>query len=309
MKYWWVSQNSTFKQESSGGYLWSPKVNKNGSASQFYDNMTRVSVGDIVLSFESSRISAISVITRTAYSAHKPDEFGAAGNAWSDEGWKVDLDYHFLTNRVRPADYMDYIEPLLPSKYSPLQPNGRGNQAYLFELSEELFTELSRLINDGIIEEVISTNALQALVDSKESDIEADLLNDSTLGETTIQQLVKSRRGQGIFRSRVEQIETCCRITGVSNRRHLIASHIKPWRASSNDERLDGNNGLMLAPHIDHLFDKGFISFSDKGDVLISTAVESELIKSWALCCDNVGAFNRQQKIYLGYHREHIFIS
>ncbi|MGR5487503.1 hypothetical protein [Vibrio alfacsensis] len=105
MKYWWVSQNSTFKQESSGGYLWSPKVNKNGSASQFYDNMTRVSVGDIVLSFESSLISAISVVTRTAYSAHKPDEFGAAGDAWSDEGWKVDLDYHFLTNRVRPADY------------------------------------------------------------------------------------------------------------------------------------------------------------------------------------------------------------
>ncbi|MER2497074.1 HNH endonuclease [Vibrio neptunius] len=147
------------------------------------------------------------------------------------------------------------------------------------------------------------------LESADENDIETALLNNSTLDDTTKQQLVKSRIGQGLFRSRVEQIENKCRITGVSNHRHLIASHIKPWKVSDNEDRLDGNNGLMLAPHIDHLFDKGFISFSDKGDVLISSALDSELIKSWALHFENVGAFNRRQKIYLAYHRDHIFIS
>jgi predicted restriction endonuclease len=51
---------------------------------------------------------------------------------------------------------------------------------------------------------------------------------------------------------------------------HLRASHCKPWRDSSNEERLDGENGLLLRPNADHLFDRGFIGFEDNGDVLVS---------------------------------------
>ncbi|WP_206374351.1 HNH endonuclease [Vibrio neptunius] len=172
-----------------------------------------------------------------------------------------------------------------------------------FEQAKDVFGIICRRA-----EKTITSNELE-LESANENDIETALLNNSTLDETTKQQLVKSRKGQGLFRSRVEQIENKCRITGVSNKRHLIASHIKPWKVSDNNDRLDGNNGLMLAPHIDHLFDKGFISFSDKGDVLISSTLDSKLIKSWALHFENVGAFNQQQKIYLAYHRDHIFIS
>jgi putative restriction endonuclease len=52
-------------------------------------------------------------------------------------------------------------------------------------------------------------------------------------------------------------------VTRVERREHLIAGHIKPWRDGSNDERLNGENGLLLTPTIDHLFDKGFISFEN----------------------------------------------
>ena len=51
MRYWWVSQNRTFKQESEGGYMWSPKTNSDGKRNNFYDNMTRISIGDVVFSF------------------------------------------------------------------------------------------------------------------------------------------------------------------------------------------------------------------------------------------------------------------
>jgi hypothetical protein len=67
-------------------------------------------------------------------------------------------------------------------------------------------------------------------------------------------------------------IERRCRITGVDNPIHLVASHCKPWRDSTNEERLTGENGLLLTRSIDHLFDRdrGFIGFEDSGRLVIS---------------------------------------
>jgi putative restriction endonuclease len=65
-------------------------------------------------------------------------------------------------------------------------------------------------------------------------------------------------------------IEQRCRITGVTNPEHLIASHCNPWRDSNNAERLNGENGLLLTPSIDHLFDRGFIGFEGNGTLILS---------------------------------------
>lgn len=82
--------------------------------------------------------------------------------------------------------------------------------------------------------------------------------------------LVRARRGQGLFKQRVMEIERRCRITGVTNPVHLIASHCKPWRDSNNEEPLCGENGLLLTPSIDHWFDRGFIGFEHSGELIIS---------------------------------------
>ena len=88
--------------------------------------------------------------------------------------------------------------------------------------------------------------------------------------DTVKEALVLARRGQGLFRARVQTIETHCRVTRVDRPEHLRASHCKPWRDATNEERLDGDNGLLLTPTIDHLFDRGFISFDPDGHLLIS---------------------------------------
>src|SRR5471032_2878361 len=74
------------------------------------------------------------------------------------------------------------------------------------------------------------------------------------------------------------RIERACRITGVTREEHLRASHCKPWRDSSNEERLDGENGLLLTPNADHLFDRGFIGFEDNGDVLVSPVAHARVL-------------------------------
>lgn len=125
--------------------------------------------------------------------------------------------------------------------------------------------------------------------------------------ETVKQQLVAARIGQGQFRWEVLGIEPHCRLTGVSDPQFLIAGHIKPWRMSDNAERLDKHNGLMLSPHVDKLFDRGYISFLDDGTVLISGAAQP-VMKAWLLnVSQKVGVFTAKQCKYLKWHRENVF--
>jgi predicted restriction endonuclease len=101
--------------------------------------------------------------------------------------------------------------------------------------------------------------------------VQRSIEDDQSLSSTEKEQLIKARVGQGEFRQNVLMAAPRCRITGIENPALLRASHIKPWRfCSTSFERLGGYNGLALAPHADHLFDRGLISFSDKGEVLVS---------------------------------------
>jgi hypothetical protein len=137
---------------------------------------------------------------------------------------------------------------------------------------------------------------------------ELAILGDAALTVTEQEALVKARRGQGLFRLTVLGVEPKCRITGVDDPDYLIASHIKPWSESSNAERLSGDNGLMLAPHVDHLFDRGYISFTDFGDLLVSPKCAAAVFGAWGISKDcNVGPFRLGQRPFLAYHRAHVF--
>ena len=117
-----------------------------------------------------------------------------------------------------------------------------------------------------------------------------------------------ARRGQGLFRSRVQAIETQCRVTGVNSEKFLIASHIKPWKSSDNIERLDGNNGLFLSPHIDRLFDGGFISFEKSGEMLVSPQLDLSVLEKWSVNPNKkYGKFNDEQGYFLDYHSKELF--
>ena len=89
MRYWWVNQNQTFRQEIEGGYLWSPKRNKNGHRNPFYEFMREVAPGDIVFSFCDTRIAALGIVSGYCRESPKPEEFGNAGTNWSQIGWRV----------------------------------------------------------------------------------------------------------------------------------------------------------------------------------------------------------------------------
>ena len=72
----------------------------------------------------------------------------------------------------------------------------------------------------------------------------------------------------------MQGVERVCRATQVERLEHLVVSHTKPWGDSTNEERLNGENGLLLTPTIDHLFDKGFISFENEGAWIVAPVAD-----------------------------------
>lgn len=128
MRYWWVNQNQTFRQEIARGYLWSPKRNKGNRLNPFYETMREVAPCDLIFSFVGTRIVAIGIARSFCFESPKPLEFGSVGECWENIGWKVSVRFTTLVHQIRPADQMTVLSPLLPKKYSPLQRNGNRNQ-------------------------------------------------------------------------------------------------------------------------------------------------------------------------------------
>lgn len=305
MRYWWVNQNQTHRHEIGNGFLWSPKRNADGSYSPYYNFMTEMQPGDIVFSYVNGYLVAVGVASSASYSSIKPREFGKVGEVWSQEGWKVDVDFQIADNPVSPKNHLKLIEPLLPEKYSPLTSTGSGNQAYLFSIPAQLGILLLQLLR---IEEL--TWGVTSLDEIEFDEAEQEIIRDVTLEETMKQTLVLARRGQGKFRERVRNFERQCRVTGVSAEQLLIASHIKPWKSSSNEERLSGHNGLFLSPHIDKLFDSGLMSFENSGAILISPQLDSEVLRLWNIDPrQKVKKFGSDQNYFLEHHRNDVFRS
>ena len=302
--------------------MWSPKRQQDGNKHFSYEYMKHIQPGDIIFSYANASIVAIGIAKTYCYSFPKPMEFGKAGIYWSNEGWKVDVQYRNLATPVRTMDHIDSLRSLLPSNKSPIRPeNGRGNQAYLFQIDKPLALALAHLIDSQTVT-LVSGNYVADLtkqsdtidthIEAWEDRIEEGIFTASDISETEKETLVKARRGQGKYRELLLGLEHRCRITGVDKPEHLIASHIKPWRSASNDERLDPENGFLLTPTIDHLFDKGFISFENDGAILLADVASRDAMERMGVigksAPTNVGHLRDGQKHYLDWHRESILL-
>lgn len=306
MKFWWVNHKQTVKKELGGGYIWSPKANKLGHFSQGYYNLTLVQPGDVIFSYANAMIRAVGIAENKAVASAVPDEFGRTGEQWNPDGYLVKIFWLELDQYMSPKSVIEQFQHLLPVRHSPLQQNGNGNQSiYLAEISAALGEMLLGLIARTNADMVDSLDDVQSrlVTNAAEKDI-----TEAPIMETEKTQLIKARIGQGIYRQRLLQVEKRCRLTGVNDIKFLIASHIKPWRLSDNIEKLDGNNGLLLSPHVDCLFDKGWLSFKNNGDVLWAIPpVTDPTVAFWQLSPANVGSFNTAQRHYLDFHRDVIF--
>jgi hypothetical protein len=251
--------------------------------------MEEVRQGDVVLSFVRQKIVALGVALTSAYDSQRPEEF-AKENDWNEDGYRIDVQYEKIESPLSIPEIAQSLLTLFPGKYSPLTTAGKGSQGYLFSIPPTA----ARFITERI------ENADRAV----EHGIQK--LNQS---ETVRTALVKCRIGQGLFRDNVLNYwGRSCAVADVRLVEVLRASHIKPWRDSNNEERLDCFNGLLLSPTYDALFDQGLVGFNENGE-----SIHSPLLTNTQAAALGIKLPVRLKRIevrhlsYLKYHRDVVF--
>ena len=158
-------------------------------------------------------------------------------------------------------------------------------------------------------EEYLSSGFSSTIEDDIDSILDDDIdsiLDDDSLSDTEKKQLVKARIGQGKFRKSLISMWEKCSVTGYADASFLVASHIKPWSASDNIERLDCFNGLLLIANIDKAFDKGFITFDSEGNILISRRLKDP--EKLGIFDTMKVALSEKHAVYMDYHRKEVFL-
>lgn len=129
------------------------------------------------------------------------------------------------------------------------------------------------------------------------------------LTSTERTQIIQSRIGQGLFRNKLVEYWVGCSVSGCSLLSVLIASHIKPWAACDNIQRLDPFNGLLLLPNLDKLFDRGYITFDLHGNMQCSSLLDRIDRKFLGIDKNmHLRKFDKMHTKYLLYHQENCFM-
>ena len=188
---------------------------------------------------------------------------------------------------------LDVFVPLILHDSDFVAKNKTGNNMYSNALKQY------RLFRNVEVAEIIDHDEITSVIE-----------NYANLKETERDAVVKSRIGQGLFRKElIKKYNSSCVITGINEKKLLIASHVKPWAVCTNAERLSVENGLLLSPTFDKLFDCGLISFADSGRILISSQLSAEVISKLHISAIDTFDLKASQELKqnLEYHRDVVF--
>jgi hypothetical protein len=172
--------------------------------------------------------------------------------------------------------------------------NKRGNHMYSNALKQFRYYRNAEGISEGSSDTYV-----------------AAIANDTSIPETERTAIVQSRVGQGQFRKQlIDKYRGSCVITGINHPKLLVASHIKPWAASNNQERLQVDNGLLLSATYDRLFDSGLITFDRVGKIYLSSFIGPENEKKLHLQTGTQYPLLITSKMqqFLEYHSDVVFV-
>ncbi len=237
---------------------------------------------------------------------------------------KLDNNYILYTQKVYNLSDIEKfeIEFALDKRKDPrcyIRACDTSNDSIYTFLREILLPEISKL---SIIKVLLDNKLYYWFVPridvqynkyNQQTNIDSILRNidkDEKISETSKLALVTARKGQGVFRKELLNEMVACAITFIDDTRLLEASHIKPWSDSSNIERIDIYNGLLLTPTMHTLFDQGLVTFEKYNKMLISPYLSDKTVEKLKLTeySPNIVHFDERKK-YLEFHQENIFKS
>lgn len=294
-------QGQTYDIEKQKGIIWAPQKDKNGNIPHSWLRMNEVKYGDRIFHYLKGEIVAVSVAVSDCEEGKKPEYINSFEQG-VDIGFIVKLRYFRLEYPLSIRKHFSEIKGFLPLRYSPFQQNGSGNLGYLYPCNEELTIKILDLISEENLTE-IRDYKFDSLGDSKQN----QLLG--IVKETEAEAKRKIRIGQEKFKKILVQLwNHKCALCDVKIAALLRASHAKPWRDCSDKERLNPYNGILLCCNHDALFDRGFISFDEKGKICISKQIPKEQFLVYGIKTDSQISCYPENIIFFNWHRKHIFI-
>ncbi|MBB1306723.1 HNH endonuclease [Pseudoalteromonas sp. SR43-5] len=297
VNFYWVNIGTSFKEVAEFKFLWAPKntVNQNGQSiiDAGWKAVPNVQKGDILFCNYKGSLIHIAVASKGAYESDRPENRNF--DQWKKDGYKIDIDLHTLAYPIPNSDFKDEFIPMFNDKCAPklFAQNKSVSQKYMVKLPSAAGVFLLGLVGDDAL------NIQYSIASNSDRD------SNQTVPEGYNKEVAaKARVGQGKFRQNVMALwNDTCAVTGLDIKMLLTASHILPWQLSNPHQKVDKFNGLALSPNIDKLFDKGFISFDEKGDILIKNSLSADALK--AVGVDKHMAIKNLTKEHLAYLKEH----
>lgn len=293
-----VMQGETYHEERNAGILWTPRIDKSGMVPHSWKRMQELKEGDHVFHYVKGHIVAISLITKSCRNGTLP--------GGREEAFIAEAAYHELDFPLLVRDYFDTIQPLLPLKYSPFQEDASGNSGYLYPCNEELAMKL--------LEHITSENFFAP--EEEQLELAIEVVKKSThnplmtlIAETELQIKEKVRRGKKQFSSSLQDLwHNECPLCGIAIEAALAASYAKPWKDSTDAERLDPHNGILLCANHAALFKSGLIAFTGGGMLHVASRIPEEHYAVYGLVKSTRVPVAPEHAPYFRWHKRNIYI-
>jgi len=310
MQFYWVNLGATFKEVLDNKFLWAPLYSKTLKDKDdpskgmrikhfsHWDNVADVRKGDVIFCNYSREIQFIAVAKSDSYNADQPKT--RAFSEWEARGNKIDVEIVPLQNSISiDGEISDLFSSRFNKGSNPkvITTNGTVFQGYLASIPVGAAMVILKCAGET---EQLIINKSDFFAKRPGVSVSQEGSNKPTVRKA----IADARIGQGKFRKDLIRYWESCPITNLRNKDLLVASHIQPWAISSDRERLDPFNGLLLAVHIDRLFDKGLISFDDSGKIIISDLLSSQDARTLGINSKLTIPITREHMEYLKKHRE-----
>lgn len=270
MNFFWVNLGTSYQEVLDNKFLWAPQFTRNEKGTKVknkgWTSFSNVKKGDVIFGYLDGRIFCIAIAKGDVYEASRPDSRKFV--KWDDEGWQADIDlevipYPIDVNLFKNFFIENYNEFCMPKVFTVKR-----------QCAQFYMSALPKAAGALILEYIQDTDYVLKVVNS----------SDKKLPKTEREAIVKARVGQGPYRTSVLDLwGGKCAATGLEYKELLIASHIIPWSLCDDSDRINPHNGFPLSPNIDKLFDKGLISFTNEGELLIKKNVTDEHLRMLGL--------------------------
>jgi len=302
MRIYLLFQEHSYAHESLSGYIWAPVKHFSDIGKYNWENVKRLQKGDVIYSVTQDKIVSVNIATSSAVSKKKPTDLDipAAG-----DGWYITANYSPLRRPIplQKTHKID-IARLSVEREIPFDEDGNQIEGKIFEIPYETHKYMMGLVslynfnNFDLPElserDVATVHQIEHLMEKYDTKEHKNLAIRMGILETELKQkLLRHTRK--------------CAICDINYEEFIAPAYIKSWEFASTSERLDINNLVMMCPLHRDMFEKGLITFNDKGMIKMSSLIRFENFKSLSINLFTSIDMTKEQIDYMDWHSKNVF--